>query len=368
MAFEGIVGASDPMQEIFEAIAKVAPTDMSVLIEGESGTGKELVARAIHARSLRANGPLAAISCPSIPKDLIESELFGHERGAFTGAYASRPGRIEAADHGTLFLDEIGDIAEATQSKLLRFLQEREFQRVGGRTSIRVDVRLVAATSRDLRQEILAGRFREDLLYRLNVASLRLPALRDRIEDLPLLVDTFLCKLAGRRGRRVLGITDEVHRLLMDYPWPGNIRELQNVLEYLVAMSHDDRITAEHVPENVRKAAKQAAFERSQKEREKDRERELPTLRSGETLDARLLSLEGELIRGALERCGGNQSRAARMLGITVTRIRLRMRRYGLETEESRESEGLAAEGSSKPLRRRSRRKRARGPAGERNV
>ncbi len=336
--FEGIVGAGATMQEIFAAIEKVAPSDASVLIQGESGTGKELVARAIHARSRRAAGPFVAISCPSIPRELIEAELFGHERGAFTGAHTARPGRIEAADRGTLFLDEIGDMALATQSKLLRFLQERELQRVGGRALLRVDVRLVAATSRNLDEEIRRGRFREDLFYRVSVVPVRLPALRDRIEDLPLLVEHFLQMLSAKKGRAQAPprLSEEAMEILRFYPWPGNVRELQNVMEYLMTMGHGQgsQIDAGQLPVKLRR---EAARESSVRRHAPRTEAEEPALRSGETLDARLFSLEGELIRGALERSGWNQSQAARMLGITETRLRHRMRRYGIRQERKRQ-------------------------------
>jgi DNA-binding NtrC family response regulator/tetratricopeptide (TPR) repeat protein len=316
--FEGIVGRSPEIQAVFRTIEKVAPTDVSVLIQGESGTGKELVAKAIHARSRRCKGPFVAISCPSIPKELIEAELFGHEKGAFTGAHISRPGQIEAAHKGTLFLDEIGDMDLGTQSKLLRFLQEREFRRIGGLAPIRVDIRILAATSRDLEEEIRAGRFREDLYYRICVVPISLPPLRSRKEDIPLLVEHFIDEWARREGRPRARVAPEVMEALMAYSWPGNVRELRNTVESMLTMCTGEVITTEHLPPRLQSGLSEAVELRDQE------------LRPGETLEARLMSLEGAIIRKALEEAGGNQSEAARRLGISLTKLRYRMRRYGL--------------------------------------
>lgn len=327
-SFEGMVGASAPMRAVSRMIERVAPAETTVLILGESGTGKELVARAIHARSDRKQGPFVAINCPSIPRDLIESELFGHEKGAFTGAIAARPGRVETADGGTLFLDEVGDMSLAAQVKLLRFLQEREFERVGGRGTLRANVRVIAATSRDLLRMIEAQTFREDLYYRLHVVPIRMPSLRERIEDLPILVEHFLRQLAGPAGRRRRNVARNALDALRRHQWPGNVRELQNVIEYMTTVAGDADLDASHLPNDLRQRATRretigtgswtdtpAAFE----------------LRPGETLDARLVQLEVALIRAALAGAEWNQSAAARRLGITESMIRNRMRQYAIE-------------------------------------
>ncbi len=317
-SFGGLVGGSDSMRKIFHTIERIAPTTASVLIEGESGTGKELIARAIHDRSTRHDAPFVAINCPSIPRDLMEAELFGHERGAFTGAHAARLGQIDAAEGGSLFLDEVGDMELSVQAKLLRFLQEREFLRVGGRTAIRVDVRLIAATSRNLEQDIKAGRFREDLYYRINVAPITMPSLRDRLEDVPLLADHF----AQSFGERAIRFASETRDALSRYTWPGNVRELRNLIEFLTSLHPAETIAFDQLPEKVQRAA------RANRE-------ETPRLRRGENLDARLMGIEGSLLRAALEQANGNQSEAARALGITESRLRLRLRKYGLGVAEA---------------------------------
>jgi transcriptional regulator with GAF, ATPase, and Fis domain len=322
----GIVGRSEALRAVLHTVARVAPLDSSVLLQGESGTGKELIARALHRQSARAAGPFEAISCPSIPRDLIEAEFFGHEKGAFTGADRERPGRFELADGGTLFLDEIGDIEPGTQSKLLRVLQEREFQRVGGRHPIHVDVRVIAATSRDLFEEMRAGRFREDLYYRLSVVPIAMPALRERGEDVLLLADHFLTEFAAKSGAAPARIAADAREILLRYPWPGNVRELRNLLEYLVAMNREGRITAADLPARIREAAEAAS--------PVDETESAGLLKPGETLDARLMAVEGQLIRRALVLSGWNQSQAARLLGMTETRMRHRMRRYGAQSQD----------------------------------
>jgi two-component system nitrogen regulation response regulator NtrX len=327
--FEDIVGQSNPMQDIFHTISQLAPSDATVLILGESGTGKELVARAIHNQSKRTEQPFIAISCPSIPRELIEAELFGHEKGAYTGAHTARPGRIEQADGGTLFLDEIGDMDQGTQSKLLRFLQEREFQRVGGRSNIRVDVRILAATSRDLEEEVQGGRFREDLYYRLSVVPLRLPPLRDRSDDIPLLVQHYLDTFAKSEGKEIPQMTRDAMGVLRRYPWPGNVRELRNTMEYLVAMTATKTIRTSDLLPKIREGAGAAEPVTAE-----DGDAEDSPLREGETLDARLMGVEGKLIRQALEACEGNQSRAAKMLGLKEGTLRYRMKRYGISGEK----------------------------------
>jgi len=341
--FEFMVGATRPMREIYRLVRQVAPTDSTVLVLGESGTGKELVARSLHARSQRADQPFVAIDCPSIPKDLLESELFGHERGAFTGATEARPGKLELAHGGTVFLDEIGDMAGPTQAKLLRFLQEREFERVGGRRPIRVDVRMVAATSRDLAAAIRAGEFREDLFYRLNVVPVQMPPLRDRREDLPLLAEHFLCLLAERRGRPPARVTMAALEVLRHHDWPGNVRELRNTLEYMYTVSGGDVLDLRHVPAALRRCWRGAADSRAPARDAGPsggagsgtgvdaRGDAAAPIRPGETLESRLICVEAALIRSTLEQEGWNQSAAARRLGITESMIRNRIRQYAIQ-------------------------------------
>ncbi len=322
-AFEGMVGTSREMQQIYDSIRRVASSDASVFVHGESGTGKELVARALHNTSPRRTGPFVAISCPSIPRELIEAELFGHEKGAFTGATTHRPGQVELADKGTLFLDEIGDMDLATQTKLLRFLQEREFTRVGGRTPIRVDIRIVGATSRRLEDEIAAGRFREDLFYRINVVPIEIPPLRRRKSDTVELVRHFLHEFAVRKECAPISIEERAVELLTAYNWPGNIRELRNTIEYLVAVGSGNPIRVEDLPAKLRAAAVD----------EEEHESEVAAssvLRPGETLEARIMSVEGAIIRKTLEECDWNQSLAARLIGLKEPTMRYKMRRYGI--------------------------------------
>ena len=246
-----MVGESPPMQQVYAFVSKAAPTDSTVLISGESGTGKELAARALHQSSKRADKPFMAVNCAALAESLLESELFGHEKGAFTGALAQRKGRLEVADGGTLFLDEIGELSPALQVKLLRVLQEREFERVGGTRTIKVDIRLIAATNRDLDEAIAKGSFRQDLYYRLNVVSLEMPALRKRQEDIPLLASYFAVKYADKCNRRVTGISPEARARLVNYDWPGNVRELENAIERAVVLGTTELILAEDLPEAV---------------------------------------------------------------------------------------------------------------------
>jgi transcriptional regulator with GAF, ATPase, and Fis domain len=242
-SFDEIVGTSVALQKVLSLVSKVAPTDASVLITGETGTGKELVARAIHRLSERSSKPFVSVNCAAIPRDLIASELFGHEKGSFTGAVQRRLGRFELADGGTIFLDEVGELPKETQIALLRVLQEREFERVGGTRSIQTNVRVVAATNRDLRAAIVAGTFRSDLFYRLNVFPIEVPALRDRREDIPELVEYFVDRCTRKVGKNIQGITKESLDLLRSYPWPGNIRELQNVIERSVIMCESENLS-----------------------------------------------------------------------------------------------------------------------------
>jgi transcriptional regulator with GAF, ATPase, and Fis domain len=243
--FEEIVGSSPALQAVLSRVAKVAPTDSTVLITGETGTGKELVARAIHKRSQRSSRAFVSVNCAAIPRDLIASELFGHEKGAFTGATQRRLGRFESAEGGTIFLDEVGELPAETQIALLRVLQEREYQRVGGNESLKTDVRVVAATNRDLQGAIAEGRFREDLFYRLNVFPIEVPPLRDRKEDIPLLVEYFVDRYASKAGKKIIGINKKSRELLQGYQWPGNIRELQNVIERSVIICDSENLSVD---------------------------------------------------------------------------------------------------------------------------
>lgn len=316
-AWEGLVGLSPTMEALFRTIERVARSDVSVLILGESGTGKELVARAIHARSARASGPFVAVNCPSIPRELIEAEMFGHEKGSFTGATQARPGRVEMADGGTLFLDEVADMDIPVQSKLLRFLQEREMQRVGGRETIRVDVRVVAATSRDLEHAMELGTFRPDLYFRLNVVPIRIPPLRERVADVPVLAHKFLGDIESQTGRK-LTLTSRALDRLGRHSWPGNVRELKNTVTRMAALAEEDLLDLKHIPSTIGKEAGQHATNSE------------PGLRGGETLSDRLLQVEAGLFRWALTEEGWNQSAAARRLGVSETMVRNRMRQLGI--------------------------------------
>jgi len=307
---EGIIGESGRMQEVLSLVRRVAGSDATILIQGESGTGKELIARAIHYASPRAGAPLVSVNCAALPETLLESELFGHEKGAFTGAVAARKGRFELADGGSLFLDEIGDLPLHLQVKLLRVLQEREFERVGSSRPVSVDVRLLAATHRDLEALVRAGRFRDDLYYRINVVSIALPPLRERREDIPLLLDHFVEKFARRNGKRISGLTRDAREALLRYDYPGNVRELENLVERAVVLTRDEVIGLEDLPLGV-----------------KEREGET----SGETsLTVRVEGLERRMIREALDRADGVQTRAAEILGISERVLRYKLKKYGL--------------------------------------
>lgn len=292
----GMIGSSPAMQHLLNEIAMVAPSDATVLIHGDSGTGKELVARALHACSARSDRPLVTLNCAALNESLLESELFGHEKGAFTGADKRREGRFVEADGGTLFLDEIGDISPLMQVRLLRAIQEREVQRVGSNQTISVDVRLIAATHRDLAEEVSAGRFRQDLYYRLNVVAIEMPSLRQRREDIPLLADHFLRRFAERNRKVVKGFTPQAMDLLIHYDWPGNIRELENAIERAVVL-----LTGEYISERELPLAIAAT--------------PIKTEYSGEIQP--LVDVEKEVILAALEKTGGNKTEAARQLGIT---------------------------------------------------
>lgn len=296
-----IVGSSPAMQRVFRMVRQAAPTDATVLIEGPSGTGKELVARAIHNLSPRAKGPFVAVELAAISPTLLEAELFGHEKGAFTGAVARRVGRFEAANHGTIFLDEISEMPLEIQVKLLRVLQEREFQRLGSNDSVKTDIRIVAATNRDLAAYVRAGKFREDLYYRLNVIDLHLPALKDRAGDVPLLVGRFLKEFGGKT------VSPEAMKLLEAYPWPGNVRELRNAVEKMCVLSPTGEIGEEDVPEEMKRGGAR-------------------TLSTAGTLE----ETEKEKILAVLEEVGGNRTKAAERLGISRRTIYRKLEEYGL--------------------------------------
>jgi DNA-binding NtrC family response regulator len=315
---DSIVGASEPMQQVFSIAERVAPTDVPVLITGESGTGKELVARAIHQRSRRSAGPFVALNCAAVPEHLLESEFFGHERGAFTGAHRAHAGRFEQADGGTLFLDEIAAMRFDLQAKLLRAIQDREIQRLGGTASRKVDVRILAATCEDLEQEIKRRSFREDLYYRLNVVPIHLPPLRVRPGDVPLLVGHFLDTAARKFDRRPAGIAPEALEQLQRYPWPGNVRELENCIERMVVLSAGGKLTVDDLPPAVRRGATPGAGADGF---------ELPP--DG----VRLEELERHMILQALERSRGSLGPAARLLGVTYKTLQYRIRKYGLDRE-----------------------------------
>ncbi len=310
---DNMIGQSDGMQEVFEAVHRVAPSRANVLLRGESGTGKELVAKAIHFMSPRAREPFIKFNCASIPEGLLESELFGHERGAFTGAMTMRKGRFELADKGTIFLDEVGDLPVTLQPKILRVLQEKEFERVGGEKTIKVDVRLIAATSRDLEELVSSGRFREDLYYRLNVVPLYLPPLRERRVDIPVLVDHFLAKYNEENAKSVK-ITPEVLDALTGYDWPGNVRELENSIERLVVMSAKKVIALADLPLNIRDGSLKAA-------------RAIP---ARDALPAAIADIEKAQILDALKKTAWVQARAARLLGLTPRQIGYKIKRYGI--------------------------------------
>ncbi|MGH7270703.1 MAG: sigma-54 interaction domain-containing protein, partial [Polyangiaceae bacterium] len=308
-------------------LERVADTPTTVLITGESGTGKELVARALHEHSSRKEKPFIKVNCAAIPKELIESELFGYERGAFTGAVASKPGRFELASGGTLFLDEIGEIPVEMQVKLLRVLQESEFERVGGIKTIRVDVRLVAATNRDLKKLIAGGSFREDLFYRLNVVPIRLPALRERTVDIPLLVEHFLIRFNERLRKNVEGVEADTAELLSQYPWPGNIRELENVVERAVLFCDTSTLRASDLPLDVRGIQAMANVPQP--------EADLHAALAGdgglkEHVKVAMSRLERELVSRALQQTTGNVTHAARLLKISRKGLQLKMKELGL--------------------------------------
>ncbi len=324
-----IIGDSPQIQEVYKIIDKVADTPSTVLITGESGTGKELIATALHGASSRRDKPFIKINCAAIPATLLESELFGYEKGAFTGAVTSKPGRFELADEGTLFLDEIGEIPVEMQVKLLRALQEGEFERVGGIKTTRVDVRLVAATNRDLQAEIEAGRFRKDLYYRLAVVPITLPALRERRSDIPMLARHFLDKYNKRLNKKIEGIADDAMALLQAYAWPGNIRELENLIERVLLFADGPFITAKDLPEPVRGGASVQAGAVSSSS---SPAMEVPAGEVGlkDIVRMKAAELERDLIVKKLDETGGNVTRAARLLQISRKSLQTKMKEFGL--------------------------------------
>jgi len=334
----GVVGASATMQAVYNVIEKVAHTPSTVLITGESGTGKELIARALHEQSPRRDGPLIKVNCAAIPDTLIESELFGYEKGAFTGAVSSKPGRFELADKGTLFLDEIGEIPSEMQVKLLRALQEGEFERVGGIRTTKVDVRLVAATNRDLLQAIERGRFREDLYYRLNVVPIHVPPLRDRKDDIPDLVHHILEKFKARLGKQVSEVSPDAMARLISYGWPGNVRELENVIERTILFASGDVIDASDLPETLRppSAREESSVGVALASAAGAGAAAPPEDASlKEIVRAETERVERNLIVAALEETGGNVTHAAKRLKISRKSLQIKMKELGLRDREN---------------------------------
>jgi DNA-binding NtrC family response regulator len=315
--FENLIGTSPAMQQVFELIEKVADAESTVLILGESGTGKELVARAIHFNSHRAEKPLVPVNCGAIPEGLLESELFGHERGAFTGAARTRVGRFELANGGTIFLDEVGDMSTALQVKLLRVLQEQNFERVGGSKSVRVDVRIIAATNRNLDEAVARGEFREDLYYRLSVIPLNLPPVRERKEDIPLLLQHFVDQFNRLRDRKLQGFSPPVLRMLMNYHWPGNVRELENLVDRVVVLKGQGIVEPEDLPDKMRTAWTPTPAITAM---------DLPG--DGFCLDIAVRDFERELIARALQKADGVKNKAAQLLGIKRTTLIEKLKRY----------------------------------------
>jgi two-component system response regulator HydG len=327
-----MVGQSPLMRALFESIDKVAPADVAVHISGESGTGKELVARAIHTRSRRIAGPFVKVNCGSLTETLLESELFGHEKGAFTGAIKRKLGRFELADKGTLFLDEVGDMTPALQLKLLRVLQEKQFERVGGEETIQVDVRVVSATHRDLKKEVEQGRFREDLFYRLHVVPCHVPPLRERREDIPILVEHFIRKLGPRTNPAVKGIDEPALARLAAHTWPGNVRELENAIEQALVFANGDCIGVPALPAFLREGASESTL----------------AVPSGNmTLPEILDDLERQIIQRTYDRAGGVKTETARLLGIKTSALYYKLDKYGIGTTASRAPAGAPASGEA---------------------
>ena len=313
---ENLIGKSQPMKELIDMMSMVAPSEATVLITGESGTGKELIAKSIHHNSQRKNQPFVVVNCAAITETLLESELFGHEKGAFTGADKRREGRFKQADRGTIFLDEIGETSPAMQAKLLRVIQEREIQRVGGDETLSLDVRILAATNRNLEEEVKAGKFREDLFYRLNVVTLRIPPLRERQNDIPLLAQHFLEKYAKKNHKRVKGFSPLAMNMLIKYAWPGNVRELENVIERAVILLPDEHITEKDLPVTITSSY--------------DEKKEETALPLQVAANRPLNEIEKEAILATLKDSGGNKSETARRLGINRKTLHKKLKDYGI--------------------------------------
>jgi two-component system, NtrC family, response regulator HydG len=312
--FSNIIGQSQQIQKMFETLSMVAPTDATVLILGESGTGKELVANAIHQNSPRKSNPFIKVNCAALPETLLESELFGHEKGAFTGAVSRQQGRFRQAHTGSIFLDEIAEMTPATQVKILRVLQERQFEPLGSSHTVQVDVRIIAATNRILEKEIEKGNFREDLYYRLNVVSIEIPTLRERKDDIPLLADYFLKKYAAKNKKLIKGFSPRTADILMRHDWPGNIRELENAVERCVILSRNEMITPEHLPLAIKSMETEDVDE------------------SDETGDGQSLKdVEKKMILRTLDETDGNRTRASEILGISRRTLQLKLKKYGIQ-------------------------------------
>jgi two-component system response regulator PilR (NtrC family) len=319
--FSNIIGKSAAMEAVFQLVETIAPTTSTVLVTGESGTGKELVARAIHFNSPRKDRPFVALNCGALPETLLESELFGHVRGAFTGAETNKKGLVEVADKGTIFLDEIGEMTAMMQVKLLRVLQERKFRRVGGTEEIEADIRIIAATNRDLSRMVAEGKFREDLFYRINVIPVRLPPLRERTDDIPLLTEHFLGKYATQMDKRVTGLAADAVHCLQLYPWPGNIRELENAIERAVALERSTTIRLTSLPEHIQRGTVPGSAPA--------RDAGLPD--SGFDLEQHVQEIEREYLAEALRRANGVKSRAAELLGMSFRQFRYLSKKYNLK-------------------------------------
>ncbi len=321
--FKNIIGESPAMQDVFETVEKVADTDSTVLILGESGTGKELIARALHYNSYRKEGPFVPVNCAAIPSELLESELFGHEKGAFTSAIRTRIGRFELANGGTLFLDEIGDMNPNLQSKLLRVLQERQFERIGGVKPIVVDIRIISATHQDLKKAVLKKRFREDLYYRLNVIPIEIPPLRERKSDIPLLIHHFIHHFSKNKKKKVTGITDEAMERLMGYDWPGNVRELENMIERLIILAGGEKIDLSDLPERVLPSSS------------KEMSGMLDIPEEGFSLETALNEYEKQLLLQALNKTGWVKNKAAQLLHMNRTTLIEKIKRQNLQRPNS---------------------------------
>ena len=317
-SFHNIIGKSVGMQQVFDLISQTAPRRSTIIIQGESGTGKELVAKAIHASSNRNHAPFVAINCGNIPSELLESELFGHSRGAYTGATSTKRGLFEAADGGTLFLDEVTTISLEIQSKLLRVIQEREFRRLGSLENIKVDVRIIAASNTDLQIAVRQGTFRDDLYYRLNVIAIKIPPLRERSEDIPLLTDHFIKKYSEERQRNNFTVDSSSMKILMDYQWPGNVRELENVIERAVVLAPGNRISADLFPNNISMPPPETMFLFTQE----------PT-----SLKEKVGEYEKKLILAALEKTEGNQKKAAQLLSVNATTLSEKLKRLKIKQQ-----------------------------------